>query len=785
MNLYYNTDSDRYTENNPYVGHTEGINEQVKAIVAVRSKNEALLSASRKSLKSIEPAIQNYKAVKKSAFGTIDMTAEYFNNDKAKAQAFLDALGRVDESSLDAVTKKCSKISESIQAASKRFKRKNVSIAIVGESRQGKSTLIQKITGLENDAVPTAVGGICTAARSRIINGHDKRAKVTFYDQNEFLHDVIAPYLVNAGVMKEEERYTLNSFADADELYARINTQNADVYIQRLGDYLRKRSYYEEYLGEGTVEFDDFLKLREYMAQRDQINTEFSECRYYAVKDVEIVAPFAHGSDVSNLMIYDTIGISEPTLNVKQKMFETISEEADIVLYVSRLTPDSNGWIKEGNLRLYYDMIERLKQIPAYRWIFWVLNHEDEANYNPNLGGLAGTFQSNVDFILNNIGAQMSPNRSRFKPAGLLCVDCRSEEDVAENIVRPLLYHLSANLSAIDSTLVEDINQKITELENLLAALKPKLQGLMLPARDNNAIKNVMVFDAINSMAQRINAAIPDFIVKHCPAAQGAQWRADLIDVINNLGKKIPNEDRIRQINIDSFNKALTTIDQAYMETRNRLNTAFDGDKFQFDDTISNMKKDLMRLFMESSALINVCPAFDYDDPNIVKVISDVLFAKYKPYNDCLVNIFKSVADFNLSQGSALTNWISGMTKKLDTNLGNGNIPLRWDTCGIEKAIITRLDDIVAEIRNDLLAGIGSLSSPVEQIRNCILSFQQAISDNGGTNMVAWQNVFDPFVEEMYPDAFKESNAYNARVKNWNESVNQLVKAEEITTITL
>lgn len=154
-------------------------------------------------------------------------------------------------------------------------------------------------------------------------------------------------------------------------------------------------------------------------------------------------------------------------------MLDIISEKADIVMYLQRLTPESCGWVNLMQIHSFYDIISRLKDIPAYRSFFWVMNHEDEANYRPDLGSLEGAFQANVDAIIRNIDAQDLSVRGRAMPAGILNADCRDKSDVDENIVRPLLYHLASNLSAMDDDRIESINQQITKLEELLEALKP------------------------------------------------------------------------------------------------------------------------------------------------------------------------------------------------------------------------------------------------------------------------------------------------------------------------
>ena len=52
----------------------------------------------------------------------------------------------------------------------KRFNRETINISVVGRAGQGKSRLLQSISGVENDIIPADTGGDCTGAKSTIAN---------------------------------------------------------------------------------------------------------------------------------------------------------------------------------------------------------------------------------------------------------------------------------------------------------------------------------------------------------------------------------------------------------------------------------------------------------------------------------------------------------------------------------------------------------------------------------------------------------------------------------------
>ena len=787
MSKFYDIKSQRYVSESPYIHSSGEINEQVDQIISNRASHRDQLDAARRRLNELESAISNFNSVRQNVFGSLESVRDFFKGDATdKSEAFWEKLQNVNSTYLNDLAAQCRAVAAEIRNAGTRFSRKYISIAVVGESRQGKSTLIQKITGLSEAAVPTSEGDICTAARSRIINSREQHARITFYSKDEFFHEIIAPYFVRAGVIRQEDCVTINDFAFAQELFARIAAA-PDVYIQRLREYLDpvRRASYAHYLGEDALELEDFSQLREYMAQRDEINNAFPSYKYYAVKDIEIFTPFANAGNATKLMIFDTIGVSEPTLGVKDQMYSTISEEADFVLYVSRLSNNSSKWIRPENVALYYNMLKQLKGVPAYRWLFWVLNHEDENAYPETLGGLEGVFEENFAHIYDNINAQAGGDITIYMPAGVLCVDCRNPNDVENNLVAPLISHLAVNLSKIDEALTENVNSHLRELEAGLRKIQPVMDGLKLQMQTTVATRNWLKerarTEAINSLTERL----PELLDSICPEHLIDEWREEVRLVIQNLDEAIPNVEAIRNIRANNQNNALMTINSTYQRTRKSLEGVFSGAQFQFDDMIDAVKRGMVKLFLQCAKIEGFLgQPLDYESPQLIPTLNNILFGEYGTVCEVLSSAFSDLDRFDVAQGNLLTNWISSKSASLDTNLGNGNIPQYWKDLGLENAIITKLQSLIGDIRIKLNADVENLESPIQQIRNKVFSFKNTISQVGGEYTVAWQTLFEEYIEKIYPDEFKDIQLYNLRVKAWNDSLDRLTDSQVIQSIT-
>ena len=76
-----------------------------------------------------------------------------------------------------------------------RLARDTVNIGVSGQARVGKSTLLQSVSGLGDDQIPTGQALPVTAVRSRIFHAPDlRRATLRLHSFDTFVADVVAPY---------------------------------------------------------------------------------------------------------------------------------------------------------------------------------------------------------------------------------------------------------------------------------------------------------------------------------------------------------------------------------------------------------------------------------------------------------------------------------------------------------------------------------------------------------------------------------------------------------------
>ena len=101
---------------------------------------------------------------------------------------FQDKVELADPSAFMLQLQKCQAECERLE---KRFNRDTINISVVGRAGQGKSRLLQSISGVENDIIPADTGGDCTGAKSTIANAPGQmHAKIKFYTEQEIVSQI-------------------------------------------------------------------------------------------------------------------------------------------------------------------------------------------------------------------------------------------------------------------------------------------------------------------------------------------------------------------------------------------------------------------------------------------------------------------------------------------------------------------------------------------------------------------------------------------------------------------
>ncbi|WP_156171807.1 hypothetical protein [Demequina rhizosphaerae] len=245
---------------------------------------------------------------------------------------------------------------ETLNALSVRFSRDTVNIGVSGEARVGKSTTLQKFSGLTDTQIPTGKGLPVTAVRSEIFNSADERAEVAFRDPSTFIAEYIHPLLqlVNRHLempIAIDSLAGLRSVTLPDKLGANVDSTSTDS-LSRLLDAQRSIDTYDALLT-GGVRQVGLDELRRYVAypSKDELAAEQetgkpSNRAYIAVKSVKIFCGFPRLEGVK-IGLVDLPGLGEIGASVAAMHLHGLEDGVDQIFPIMRPT-EAEGYAKQG-----------------------------------------------------------------------------------------------------------------------------------------------------------------------------------------------------------------------------------------------------------------------------------------------------------------------------------------------------------------------------------------------------------------------------------------------------
>ncbi len=339
----------------------------------------------------------------------------------------------------------------SIANLTKRFSKETINIGVAGKARQGKSTLLQQISGLSNQEIPTSDELPCTGAKSKIYHSEESSyAKIEFYTREEFLKEIIHAYYDKLNLAKP---FSLKRFADP---------------LPELDDSLSKdrnldKAVFEKLklIHDAFPSFTDSLskspKVLELNEIIDYVTQSSGRTRYLAVKTANIYTKFPN-HDVTGLCLVDLPGL-EAAQGHEKKLVGSLEHEVDAVIFVK--SPDVLGTDWEQADYSVFDLVDNaVREVDLANRLFIVLNEKND-----------GSNKKQVALLTAN------PPETYSKPS-ILNANCSDSEDVEEKVFSVVLRHIEKKLESTDQQYVNTLTQKINTIINTVTqACKPALSS--------------------------------------------------------------------------------------------------------------------------------------------------------------------------------------------------------------------------------------------------------------------------------------------------------------------
>ncbi len=321
------------------------------------------------------------------------------------------------------------------EAALTRLRRDSINIGVAAKAGQGKSQMLQMLTGLGSDQIPTGSGGACTAVRSIVHNSTTKKAVVHFLTPQGLLEKKVLPSYKPAGSTPfalglAGKPSSLDAFLSASlstvEPADKLPTQGVNNWNDNVIPLQHDLNAFPELkflLGKAPEEVP-MDAVRAYLVKDN------NEKKHNVVDYVELWTPFEVGLP-EGLTVYDLPGLEDPTPGIREDMLESVKSDADVVFFL--LKPPTNGertlWKDEDNNAT--DMLQSVypvEEVKPKDWIQLILN-EDNREGHKNRGSINLLLGKNADGTPSEIGTSKIPRG--FSP--VVC-DCGSKDAVREMV---------------------------------------------------------------------------------------------------------------------------------------------------------------------------------------------------------------------------------------------------------------------------------------------------------------------------------------------------------------
>ncbi len=405
-----------------------------------------------------------------------------------------------------------------------RFERESINIGVTGHSQVGKSTLLQKISGLGNEQIPSGDGKPTTAARSRIFNVLSKEqegATITFYSESEFIKIVLTPYFnqlqpffneinknnsnklrcpvsVNEFLNMKLPVDLVNSYFErASDSFKNVESDgkrtnaNDEAVLKRLWEMQHDSETWKPLLNQYNKRIT-LNEIKKYIAYPTDEEIENSknlgksiERAYLAVKDVEINCCFKN-ANVQHLGIFDLPGLGEIIPQESMFCIMQYSTELDLTVLITRPTTAYKSFTDHDSKALANanDVRKPVKNAEDFTVI--VIN-KDSSN---------GINDSDIDSLKKEINNYFGSSRYN-----IFTGDIRNPEDL-QSILDNILNHLAARLEQMDKDYLEEAVSKA----NKLCKDCEKVRNLFIEIirKYNTTVPNAQIFNKARSIKQNL-----------------------------------------------------------------------------------------------------------------------------------------------------------------------------------------------------------------------------------------------------------------------------------------
>jgi GTPase Era involved in 16S rRNA processing len=514
----------------------------------------------------------------------------------------------------------------SLHPLQKRFSRNTLNIGVIGRMGQGKSTLLQSLTGLEDEVIPSSSGKACTAARSTILHkeGSITTAEIEFHDKHSFLKEVIIPYYEKLHLTPKPPSFEAFAVRDLPDLPTNSDQTQINIYQRLKDDYHSNAKKYQEYLGKGSLTVQEQSQISNYVAQKYDEDYKLINHECLAVKKVKITCPFP-SHEIGSIALVDVPGLGDFRLGDESLVIEALGQEVDFILFVLKPSKDRANF-QQSDTELYNLANKALNNLSA-RSIF-VLNADSN-----------GENQENCRLSK----ADLDSKTIKIPVLDCVIADCSSPEEANSKVLQTVLDNLRENVTELDRSYTQE---KIRDLEASLTTLKEQLKIAQeaFPTIDDDKIQEKyedLFEDFWGKIANELTKLQDRLIANKDRPDENLKSQIDTVIEDCEQNVTLPSLE-----SIEYRRNKLGSYDSTYAEYQRELRTDLSRRFLDIDiglkKTIENTKLEIVKVLIEDCGLRGLS---DAEGPEFLQTVTEQIPAEHKE----IKKAFEILSEFNLS----------------------------------------------------------------------------------------------------------------------------------------
>ena len=690
---------------------------------------------------------------------------ERFKNEHGEDNETLFAIRSI---STDAFQRRYREYTAALQSLQNRFQRNSIHISFVGKAGQGKSTVMQKISGLGRDIIPASDGADCTGAKSIISNSAESEivAEITFFSETELIHNV-NEYLKTIYSGKVPLVGSINDIA-----HLRLPALGSDASAEHIEQFQHLKKYvehiadYRENLGKKKIVPEN--EIEEYVAQYNHADSGKKYYKYLGVKIANICCNFPH-KDCGKIVLVDTIGIGATSLGVEEEMMDTIKNDSDAVVFMfrpERLRPK----ISDEEPKIIDNISNALPEGVAKKSVYGVVNQQADGGDN---------YKKTVGVI--------SEQMRKWSVADVFLLNCSDDGEVSEKLLAPLLASISQNIEDVDRLLLQGLADKAAALREEYDAICAKI----IAPEIKNSLVGKADADAIETKLEAIYKTFfygqgSNSLKNYCSHlwnqrdAECEEFTAALKTKVNTVFTAIPSKERI--VTMLTTGEAGSPVD-AMLISMDRTRTELIVRFLQLDETLAKIveatKRHLAEMLSEYAKFGNIVPLENADSATawfgmlVEKIDAD----KYP----CLYEALQGIKDFEISMRGILVYAIRDALSGIDHTI-TGKVPA-VGPMGDSERTAERIRAILEREMTDIQAKIRQGTKDLPKVPNRALyavvrdlqeKLQYSAKDNYHTTEREFRGFYRQFQSVILKDEYDKILKSQAFYQSWEKVVDVL-----------